>query len=120
MPNGGTPGKKNSVDGVNNDETTPTLLRAFAINNTSITLVFDEPLDSLKASAVNNYIIDNGISAVSANAVSPVFDKVNIVLNSPITTGNIYTLTAANVTDCKGNTIGMKEYRKIWYTAGCR
>jgi len=111
--NGGTPGNKSSVDGVINDETTPTLLRAFTINNTSITLVFDEPLDSLKASAVNNYIIDNGISAVSANAVSPVFDKVDIVLNAPITTGNIYTLTAANVIDCKGNAIGIKNTAKF-------
>ena len=53
--NGGTPGKKNSVDGINNDETAPKLLRAFAINNTTITLVYDEPLDSLKAATVNNY-----------------------------------------------------------------
>ena len=82
--NGGSPGQKNSVDGINNDETAPKLLRAFAVNNTTITLVFDEPLDSLKAATVNNYTIDNGISAVSANGISPVFDKVNIVLNAPL------------------------------------
>ena len=107
--NGGTPGKKNSVDGINADETAPNLLRAFAINNTTITLVYDEPLDSLKAATVNNYTIDNSIAAVSAKSVSPVFDKVNIVLNAPITAGSVYTITAANVTDCKGNTIGAKN-----------
>ena len=58
---GGTPGKKNSVDGINTDETAPKLLRAFATNNTTVTLLFDEPLDSLKAATVNNYTIDNGI-----------------------------------------------------------
>ena len=81
---GGTPGKKNSVDGINADATAPKLLRAFAVNNTTITLVYDEPLDSLKAATVANYTIDNGISAVSAAGVSPVFDKVNIVLSAPI------------------------------------
>ncbi len=81
---GGTPGKKNSVDGINNDETPPKLLRAFAINNTTITLVYDEPFDSLKAALVSNYSLDNGISALTASAVSPLFDKVNIILNTPI------------------------------------
>ena len=106
---GGTPGKKNSVDGINNDETGPKLLRAFAVNNTTITLVYDEPLDSLKASTVANYIIDNTVLPAIAAAVSPVFDKVNIVLNAPIVAGIVYTVTAANITDCKGNSIGSKN-----------
>lgn len=106
---GGTPGKKNSIDGINNDETAPRLLRAFAINNTTITLVYDEPLDSMKAATMNNYPIDNGISAVNANGISPVFDKVNIVLSAPIVTGTMYTVTAVHVTDCKGNVIGEKN-----------
>src|SRR6185436_3383443 len=33
---GGTPGKKNSVDGNNNDQTAPQLKRAYAIDNTTI------------------------------------------------------------------------------------
>ena len=111
--NGGTPGKINSVDGINNDETAPKLLRAFAINNTTITLLYDEPLDSLKAATVNNYKIDNRFFAVSANAVSPVFDKVNIVLNTPIAEGTVYTITAANITDCRGNIIGSKNSAKF-------
>ena len=103
--NGGTPGQKNSVDAVNNDETAPKLLRAFAINNTTITLVYDEPLDSLKAATVTNYKIDNGISVINATSTSPVFDKVNIVLNASLAANTIYTITAVNITDCKGNAI---------------
>ena len=91
---GGTPGRKNSVDGINNDVTPPKLLRAFAINNTAITLVYDEPVDSLKAALVSNYSIDNGISALTASAVSPLFDKVNIILNTPIATGTVYNVIA--------------------------
>ncbi len=106
---GGTPGKKNSVDGVNADQTSPNLLRAFAVNSTTITLVYDEPLDSTKAATVSNYTTDNGVSAISAVGVSPLFDKVNIVLNMPIAAGTVYTVTAANVTDCMGNAIGSKS-----------
>ena len=110
---GGTPGKINSVDGINNDETVPKLSRAFALNNTNLTLVFDEPLDSLKAAAINNYTIDNGISVASATAVSPLFDKVNIVLNAPMISGTIYTITVHNIPDCKGNVIGSKNSAKF-------
>ena len=53
------------------------------------------------------------ISALSAIAVSPVFNKVNIVLNAPITIGNIYTLTVANVAPSKGNTIIVKNTAKF-------
>ena len=47
--NGGTPGKINSTDAVNPDKTPPKLTRAFATDSVTLSLVFDEPLDSLKA-----------------------------------------------------------------------
>ncbi|MGZ3853188.1 MAG: lamin tail domain-containing protein, partial [Flavisolibacter sp.] len=53
--NGGTPGKKNSVDGVNNDTDAPQLTRSYSMDNTSIVLLFDEPLDSLTATIATNY-----------------------------------------------------------------
>ena len=108
-PSGGTPGKKNSIDGVNADQTSPGLLPSFAVNNTTVTLVYDEPLDSTKAATASNYTVDNGVNVVSAVAVPPVFNRVNIVLNAPIAAGTIYTVTAANVTNCKGNSIGSKN-----------
>ena len=106
---GGTPGRINSVDAINTDATAPKLLRAFALNTTTIALVYDEPLDSTKAATVSNYKIDNGISVVNATGISPVFDKVNIALNTPINIGTVYTVTASNVTDCKGNSISSKN-----------
>jgi len=66
------------------------------INNTTITVTYDEPLDSPAAATVNNYVIDNGISAVSANRIFPVFDKVNIVLVAPIVPER-YSITAATL-----------------------
>ncbi|MGH2649274.1 MAG: lamin tail domain-containing protein, partial [Ginsengibacter sp.] len=108
-PSGGTPGEKNSVDGINSDEKAPRLLHAYAVNNTTITLVYDEPLDSVKASTIGNYSIDNSVMPANAVGVSPVFDKVNITLSSPIVAGTVYTVAANNITDCKGNAIGQNN-----------
>src|SRR5215213_8618759 len=49
-PGGGTPGKKNSTEGVNIDETPPQLARTFNMDSVTMVAVFDEPLDSTTAS----------------------------------------------------------------------
>ena len=111
---GGTPAKKNSVDASNPDKTSPKLLRVFAVDNLNITLIFDEPLDSLKGSTVNSYSISDGIGIPqSAVTVSPVFDKVNLKLNTPLAANKVYTITARNVTDCAGNIIGSKNTARV-------
>ena len=68
---GGTPGKKNSVDAVNNDASAPQLKNAYTTDNTTIILVFDEPVDSLKGATIANYTIDGGITLINAVSFSP-------------------------------------------------
>ncbi|MEP6747164.1 MAG: lamin tail domain-containing protein [Bacteroidota bacterium] len=109
---GGTPGKKNSVDGINKDAQPPVLLSAFAADSTNIVLTFDEPLDSTKAAATGNYIISDGVgNPQSAIAVSPVFNKVQLRTAAFIAKDKIYTVIATGVTDCSGNSIG--AYNKV-------
>ncbi|MBK7885018.1 MAG: lamin tail domain-containing protein [Chitinophagaceae bacterium] len=107
---GGTPGKKNSVDAVNNDDVAPKLLRAYASDDTNITLFFNEPVDSLKGATINNYSITNGIGTpVSAVAVAPVFDKVNLKLSVPLLPNTVYTITATGIADCANNNINNSD-----------
>jgi hypothetical protein len=103
---GGTPGKKNSVDAVNIDQTAPQLKKALTTDNTTIILEFDEPIDSLKGATIANYSIDGGINLISAVTLPPLFNQVQLKTNNPLTPNTIYTITASNITDCKGNTIG--------------
>ena len=111
---GGTPGKKNSIDAANADKTSPKLLRAFAVDNLNITLVFDEPLDSAKGATAANYSISDGIGTPqSAIAVAPVFDRVNLKLNTALAINKVYTITASTVADCAGNTIGSKNTTRV-------
>lgn len=106
---GGTPGRKNSTDGINKDEAGPKLLNAFASDPTTIILTFNEPIEIMKAASVNNYSFDNGLSAINAKAVAPLFDKIIITVDKPISEGIIYKLKASNISDCSGNTIGLNN-----------
>lgn len=110
---GGSPGIKNSVDGVNNDQIGPSLLRAYAPDNLNIILIFDEPLDSLKASGLSNYTLDGGLSLQSVTVLSPSFDKVQMKLVNPIQTNTVYTITVNNITDCRNNLVGARNKAKI-------
>lgn len=111
---GGTPGKKNSTDAANPDATAPQLLRAFATDSVNIVLVFDEPLDSLKAGTVANYNISDGIGIPQSAVVTvPAFDKVNLKLNTPLLRNKVYTIAATVVTDCAGNVIANKNTARV-------
>src|SRR6187402_836771 len=110
---GGSPGIKNSIDAVNNDQSAPSIKNAYAIDNLNIVIVFDEPVDSLKGATIANYIIDGGLSIQSAISISPLFDKVQLRLTTAMQANTIYTITANNVTDCKNNSIGSKNKTKV-------
>jgi Lamin Tail Domain/CHU_C Type IX secretion signal domain len=111
---GGSPGKKNSVDAINKDDNAPQLVRAYAIDNLNITIVFDEPIDSLKAATVLNYSVNDGIGIpISAVASVPFFDRVNLKLNTPLLPDKIYLITAKNISDCANNTIGAKNTARV-------
>jgi len=107
---GGTPGKKNSVVAENLDQSKPKLLRAFALDSLRLILVFDEPMDSLKASLKENYIIDGGIGIpLLASALAPLFDRVIIKLANPLLRNKVYLIKVASVEDCVGNRIDIRN-----------
>jgi hypothetical protein len=109
---GGTPGQKNSVDGINIDEHAPSLIRTYTINDTTIVAVFDETVDSSISSQPSNYNIDNGVgNPSSAVAQAPLFTEVLLKLSAKLNTNTIYQLTANSITDCAGNTIANNAAR---------
>lgn len=102
---GGTPGRKNSVDGSNSDDTPPQIKRAYALDSVSVVLVFDEPLDSSSAASAAFYSVENN-TVLSATPLPPLFRTVQLTLASPLQSGVVYPLTVSRVTDCKGNPVG--------------
>lgn len=110
---GATPGKKNSVDAINNDVTGPQLKRAYTTDNTTIILVFDEPIDSLKGATVTNYSIGGGLDFNSAVTVPPLFNTVILKTNNPLIPDMVYTIAAAVITDCKNNIISTDNQARV-------
>jgi len=104
---GGTPGKKNSVDGSNPDKDAPKLLRAYASDSLNVLLVFDEPLINVTNAA--SYSISDGIAVGTVSPASALADRIKLQLSNPIQRGKIYTVTANALTDCSGNSIGNKK-----------
>ncbi len=115
---GGTPGRRNSVNATNTDATAPKLLRAFAPDAFTCALLFDEPLDSLKAATAVNYSISDGIGTpTSAVAVAPLYNQVTLRVNTALQAGKVYTITATAITDCSGNAIGNSNTAKVGLAA---
>lgn len=111
---GGTPGIKNSVDAVNTDDNAPGLLRAFAVDSITLRLYFDEALDAATAGSSSNYTVSDGIGSPASVTVDQLtFDKATIVLNSPVQSGKIYTVSATGVSDCSGNAIGSSNSARV-------
>ena len=111
---GGTPGKKNSVDGINADAAIPRLLRAYATDSVNIVLVFNESLDSASAAIASRYTLSDGIGAAQqALPLSFVFSRVALRLATPLQRNKIYTVTASTVTDCAGNAIGSNNTARV-------
>lgn len=111
---GGTPGKKNSVDAINTDATAPKLVRAYSLDSANIILVFDEPLDSLKAATAANFTISDGIGIpASAVTLAPDFTKVKLTLAIAMQRNKVYTITTQLLTDCAGNSIGSQKTARV-------
>jgi len=106
--NGGTPGKRNSVYGLNPDHAPPQVVRVSVITNDTIRLYFNEPIDSTTMLNVAIYNIDNSIGTPSAvKTIAPDFKSVKLGLSAALQAGIIYTITVNNaVTDCAGNAVG--------------
>jgi hypothetical protein len=111
---GGTPGRKNSIDGNNADATPPGILRAYASDASTLVLLLDEPLDSTKAAIKTNYSVSDGIgNPTNALPVGPLFDRVILSVNGSLQANKIYTITVTGVTDCGGNAIGTKNNTRV-------
>jgi hypothetical protein len=108
---GGTPGKRNAVDGVNPDQDPPILKRSYATDSVTVIAVFNESLDSAMLTGPGNYSID-GMTVQSAKPVLPLFNKVQLKLSQPLLKKKVYELSVSNLKDCAGNSIGIYNKAK--------
>ncbi|RSK46159.1 lamin tail domain-containing protein [Hymenobacter perfusus] len=103
---GGTPGRANSVRATNPDRTAPVLLRALALNPTTVRLYFGEKLDSAAAATVVLYTLTPAATVLRAAPLGPDFRLVDLTLAAPLTANQPLTATVQRALDCVGNASG--------------
>jgi hypothetical protein len=102
---GGTPGKLNSVNGLNPDLIPPLISRVGVIDAKHVTVWFTESCSNTAILDVKNYSVDYGIgNPIAVTAWNPDNKVVDLTLPSPISAGTTYTLTSTgSISDCAGN-----------------
>ncbi|MBC7757569.1 MAG: lamin tail domain-containing protein, partial [Phormidesmis sp. FL-bin-119] len=107
-PLGGTPGKQNSVSNLPKDPLK--LMKVVLTDSITLLLTFNKTIDSLSASASDNYHINNGIGTPgNAFPLSPAFYKVELKLKKALTSGHFNKIEVKEVRDCMGSHIA-KEF----------
>ena len=99
---GGTPGRKNSVHQKNTSSEALKFVAIEVLDSLSLSLQFNREIDSLKASFIVNYSLNNGAGRPDfALAQAPNFDRVILKFNQVLGRGQTYRLTADNIGDCR-------------------
>lgn len=103
-PNGGTPGKVNSVIGMFVDTVNPKFLQISILSPNQLLITFNESIDTGSALNHNNYQIDNGLNSPAQVFTVPGNpEQIRLTLSSSIVPDILYTLIVSNVSDCHGN-----------------
>ena len=100
---GGTPGAQNSVYTNAPDTIAPSILSVTVTGTNTLTVCFNEVLDSLSANDENNFIVNNGIGVANLSQISGNLTCVDLTFGAAFATGIQYTLSVSGMADCKGN-----------------
>lgn len=104
-PSGGTPGRRNSVAGVNPDTTAPQLLRAALTGDSTVLIVFSERIAAGPLADPLNYRIDPPLT-IAAVEIPLAGDQAILELAEPVAPEVIYRLWLDSVLlDCSGNVL---------------
>ncbi len=109
-PDGGSPGKRNSIKGSNPDHSFPEVLHVVVISPDTLCVIFSKPLDS--ASMINPalYASIPPIQLKSIQAVGNDYQRIFLFLSFPLQAGIIYELKMnSGIKDCVGNPLLSNE-----------
>ncbi|MFK7954231.1 MAG: lamin tail domain-containing protein, partial [Ekhidna sp.] len=115
-PEGGTPGKENSIFDDTPDTIAPILESISVVSSTELKVTFNEPLDKTSAESIANYSIEGDVSISSAILLDTINNVVQLTVSS-LPSAQIKTLIINNVTDLSGNSIDDNSSIEFEYLA---
>lgn len=101
---GGTPGTQNSNYDNSPDDIGPKLIAVEALNENSVKLTFNEPMDEATLISAT-YVISSEEEVSQIIESNPASFSVVLVLEENLTSGRSYEISVAGVNDCVGNVI---------------
>jgi hypothetical protein len=113
---GGTPGRQNSVYRSNLiNQTQLKLLNVIVKDSVHLTLQFNKGLDSLQASNIENYFVNNGVGRPESIIIfGPDFSTVELKYSSSLTRNRNFTLTINDLSDCGFSVIQNQNFNFIY------
>lgn len=101
---GGTPGRINSVAGINPDFQSPDVIGLSLSSDNSLTIHFSESMDSISLSHLQAFSCDNNCIVLESTCLYPHFENLILQFEKPFPQKTLYTLHfKENITDCSGN-----------------
>lgn len=105
-PDGGTPGRRNSVAVINKDTEAPEILRVNVLSSDLIEVIFSEPLDSASLKDIAVYHIEGMEHPKIISLIKPYYRNIVLQLSDSLKTAVTYTLTVERtIKDCTGNAL---------------
>jgi hypothetical protein len=101
-PDGGTPGKVNSVNAENTDHTAPEILVVKALSLNSALIIFNEPMDTLSMGIALNYRLSKGYG-IPDSVILQDETTVELKWENKFQVNLTYSLEIQNVYDACGN-----------------
>jgi hypothetical protein len=114
-PDGGTPGRRNSVYASNPDNEKPEIILASAISSDGLEICFSEPMDTIRLKDRSNYFISEG-PGKPAFLILKDDQTIQLFWQVPPEKNYRYILRIENLTDPCGNTLSEKEIEAGWIT----
>ena len=99
---GGTPDRENSVKSDKPDLIGPSIIQAFAPNDSAVEITLNEKFDP-KSLFIENITVEPAIGIDQVKPVLPLLFGFNLDLNGKIMPKTQYTVTVDNLADCAGN-----------------
>ena len=99
---GGTPGFANSVSRKLENPYTPSVMQCTALNENTLQLKFDVPLDSqsLSNNTLYQFTNEDELKIISAKPIAPLFNEVELKTSPQLNSTSIYILEIKNVQLC--------------------
>jgi len=104
-PDGGTPGRINSVLNNTPDNTPPTVVSATAISNLNLSILFSEVMSESEAEDPANYLITPGNFSPTSVTLNEQGTTATAIFANSFVDRQEYNLTVNSVSDCVGNPI---------------